>query len=426
MIRIHHPQVMKRLLAAGLLAALLFPSTGYSQARLVSLEEAIQTAVEQNPVLRAAASETQAVRHLKRTSVEIPKTQALWMTGQYNSLNKDNNLTITQSLPFPTVFTSQSRLGELRIESSQYREAASRNELIYQVKQVYQRLQFLQAREGLLRSQDSLFAELVRTTTLQLATGEGTLLQKTSAETRYNEVKNQMVQNLADQLTSRAQLRFLMNTTDEVSIAQGDFVPINTTLVNDIGLVAENPLLAYQQSLSLVAQQEKRVETNRSLPDLSFGYFTQSLTGYQTQLDGTTTYYTADDKFSGFMVGLAIPIWFVPASARVKAAGARSESVRLQTESVEKQLQGEWRQAIQQFEKHSGSLRYYTGSALPNAQLLLRQSTAAFRAGEIGQADFRLNVQQALSIQEAYLQTVLDYNQSILLLEFIAGRYVKN
>jgi cobalt-zinc-cadmium resistance protein CzcA len=185
-------------------------------------------------------------------------------------------------------------------------------------------------------------------------------------------------------------------------------------------------VLAYQQSLSSVAQQEKRVETNRSLPDLTFGYFTQSLTGYQTQLDGTTTYYTADDKFSGFMIGLAIPIWFVPQAARVKAAGARSESVRLQTESVEKQLQGEWRQAVQQFEKHSGSLRYYSSSALPNAQLLLRQSTAAFRAGEIGQADFRLNVQQALSIQEAYLQTVLDYNQSILLLEFIAGANVKN
>ena len=426
MIRISHPLVMKLLLAAGVLAALLLPSPGYTQARLVSLEEAIQTAVAQNPSLRAAASETEAVRHLKRTSVEIPKTQALWMSGQYNSLNKDNSITITQSLPFPTVFTSQSRLGELRVKSSQYRELASRNELIYQVKQVCQTLQFLQARERLLRSQDSLFAELVRTTTLQLATGEGTLLQKTSAETRYNEVKNQMVQNLADQLTARAQLRVLMNTTDDVSLLPSDFLPLNTTLVNDLGQVTENPLLAYQQSLSSVAKQEKRVETNRSLPDLSFGYFSQSLIGFQTQPDGTDRYFSADDKFSGFMVGLAIPIWFVPSAARVKAAGAQSESFRLQAESVEKQLQGDWRKAIQQFEKHSGSLRYYRESALPNAQMLLRQSTTAFRAGEIGQADFRLNVQQAISIEESYLQTVLDYNQSVLSLEFLAGTYVKN
>lgn len=424
MIRIY-PLMIKTLLVAAAFTVLLH-SMACSQVIVVSQEEAIQTAVDQNPGLRAAASETEAVRHQKRTAVDLPKLQALWMTGQYNSLNKDNNLTITQSLPFPTVFTSQSKLGELRVESSRYRETVTRNTLIYQVKQVYQTLQFLQARESLLHSQDSLFAELVRTTTLQLATGEGTLLQKTSAETRLNEVKNQLVQNLADQLTSRAQLRVLMNSTEEVSIADGEFVPLATTLVNDVTLVAENPVLAYQQSLSSVAQQEKRVEANRALPDLSVGYFNQSLIGFQTQPDGTDRYFSADDRFSGFTVGLAIPLWFVPATARVKAAGARSESARLTAESTEKQLQGEWRQAVQQFEKNSSSLSYYTESALPNARLLLRQSTAAFRAGEIGQADYRLNVQQALAIQEAYLQTILDYNQSILTLEYLAGVYTKN
>ena len=417
---------MKHNCAAIVVVALLLPSPAWTQVRVVSLEEALRSAVEMNPNLRAAASETEAVRHMKRTSVDIPKLQALWMNGQYNSLNKDNSLTLTQSLPFPSVFTSQSRLGELRVESSQFREAASRNELIYQVRQVYQNLQYLMAREKLLKSQDSLFGELVRTTSLQLATGEGTLLQKTAAETKYNEVRNQMVQNLADQLTSRAQLRVLMNSSEDVTIPTGDFAPLTTTLANDIGQVAENPMIAYQRSLSTVALQEKRVESNRILPDLSVGYFNQSLIGFQTQPDGTDRYFGSDDRFSGFMVGLAIPVWFVAPAARVKAAGAWSESARFQAESMEKQLQGEWRMAVQQFEKNSSSLNYYTGSALPNAQLLLRQSTTAFRAGDIGHADYRLNVQQALAIEEAYLQTVLDYNESILMLEFLAGTYSKN
>lgn len=397
-----------------------------AQPKAVGLEEAIQLALSQNPGLRAAASETESARQLKRTAVEIPKLQALWMNGQYNSLNKDNNITLTQSLPFPTVFTSQSKLGAFRVESSQYRETSTRNELVYQVKRVFQTLQFLQAREALLRRQDSLFAELVRTTTVQLATGEGTLLQKTSAETRHNEIRNQIAQNSADQLTARAQLRVLLNSSEEVTITGGPFLPLTTSLVNDITQVAENPLLAYQQSLSRVAQQEKRVEANRVLPDISVGYFNQSLIGFQTQPDGTDRYFSSSDRFSGFMVGLAIPLWFVPSTARVKAAGARSEAVRFQSESLEKQLQGEWRQAVQQFEKNSSSLNYFQNSALPNADLLIRQSSAAFRAGEIGQADFRLNVQQGLSIQEAYLQTLLDYNQSILTLEFLAGIYAKN
>lgn len=425
MIRNSPMMIMKRFVAACLGFGLSAFSVD-AQVRTVSLEEAIQDALKQNPGLQATRSETEAVRQLKRTAVEIPKLQALWMTGQYNSLNKDNNITLTQGLPFPTVFTSQSKLGSLRIESSQYRETSTRNELIYQVKRIFQTMQFLHAREALLRRQDSLFAELVRTTTVQLATGEGTLLQKTSAETRHNEIRNQIAQNLADQLTARAQLRVLLNADDEVTIAAGDFTPLTTTLANDIGQVSDNPLLAYQRSLSTVAQQEKRVEANRAMPDITVGYFNQSLIGFQTQPDGTDRYFSSNDRFSGFMVGLAIPVWFVPSAARVKAASARSETARLQAVSLEKQLQGEWRQAVQQFEKNNSSLNYYRNSALPNAQLLLRQSTAAFRAGEIGQADFRLNVQQGLAIQEAYLQTLLDYNQSILMLEFLAGTYAKN
>lgn len=395
------------------------------QPRAVSLEEAIQTALQQNAGLRSATSEIRVQEQMKRTSVDLPKTQAMLMYGQYNSLNNDNNITITQSLPFPTVFTSQSKLHELRIENSHFRRATTLNELVFQVKQVGQMLYYLSAREALLKRQDSLFADLVRITTVQLATGEGTLLQKTSAETRYNEVQNQYRQNTADQLTYQAQLKVLMNAADEVSLTPEPYLPLATTLLNDSTEVAGNPQLAYQRSLVTIAQQEKRVESNRALPDLTVGYFNQTLMGFQQQLDGTDRYFSSKDRFSGLMIGVALPLWFIPAHARVKAASARTEATQLQTQYVEQQLHGEWRKAVQQFQKHRNSLDYYNRSALPNAELLLRQSTVAYRAGDISQADYRLNVQQALSIQEAYLQTVLQYNQSIITLEFLSGQYAK-
>lgn len=405
---------------------ILGPLTLYGQQRAITLDEAIRTTLHQNPGLKAAASETRAARYQKRTSVDIPKTQLMWMSGQYNSINKDNNLTLTQSLPFPTVFTSQSKLGEIRIESGQFREVAARNELVYQLHLVHQTLQYLYARQQLLLRQDTLFTELVRTTSLQLSAGEGTLLQKTSAETRLNEVKNQLRQNAADQLTYNAQLRVLLNTADEVTLIPVPFVPLSTPLFNDSTQVSNNPQLVYQRSLQSVASQEKRVEANRALPDLTLGYFNQSLIGVQTQLDGTDRYYSSSDRFSGFMLGVSVPIWFVPASARVKAAGARSDAARYNTEQLERQLHGEWNKAIQQFEKYRNTLAYYSSSALPNAELLLKQSVVSFRAGEISQADYRLNVQQALGIQESYIQTVLSYNQSIHTLEFLTGVYSKN
>lgn len=403
-----------------------FPIQLLGQPRAITLAQAEEAALANNPGLKATAAETEAAAYQKRTSVDIPKTQVLWMNGQYNSLNKDNNLTFTQSLPFPTTFSSQAKLGEKRIVSSQYKEASSRNELIYQLRQVYQTLLYLYAREALLKRQDSLFLELVRITTLQLATGEGTQLQKAAAETRHNEVQNQMRQNTADLLTYNAQLNVLVHADDPVTAVSTPFIPLTTTLTSDPSMVSDNPALAYQRSLGEVAAQEKKVEGNRALPDLTLGYFTQSLTGFQTQPDGTDRYFSSSDRFSGFMVGLAVPIWFVPAQARVKSAGARSQAAQYQTQNLQRQLQGQWQQAVQQFEKHRNSLAYYQQSALPNAELLLKQSVISLRAGELSQAEYRLNVQQAISIDEGYIQTVLLFNQSILTLEFLTGAYAKN
>ena len=223
------------ILAILLLAMVsLTPRSAYGQGRPITLDEAVQTALKGNLGLQSSALEVDVEKQLKRTATEIPKTQAMLMFGQYNSLNKDNNITLTQSIPFPTVFTSQSKLGTMHVQSSEYKRATSENELTYQVKQVYQTLRYLHAQQALLLRQDSIFADLVRIMSLQHKTGEATLLQKTSSETRYNEVQNLIRQNQADQRTYGSQLQILINAPDEISIVPDRYLPLSTTLVEHI------------------------------------------------------------------------------------------------------------------------------------------------------------------------------------------------
>ncbi len=427
MVPITHQLMNRKIWTIVLLAAATSTlRVGHGQGQPITLDQAIRTALQSNLGLQSTALEVDIQGQLKRTATEIPKTQAMLMYGQYNSLNKDNNLTLTQSIPFPTVFASQAKLGTLYVQSSEYRQAISENELTYQVKQVYQMLRYLHAQHALLLRQDSIFADLVRITSLQYKTGESTLLQKTSSETRYNEVQNLIRQNLADQHTYGSQLRILINAPEEIVIVPDPYKPMTTTLVDDSSQVVSNPMLAYQRSLSSIAVQQKRVDSNKALPDLTVGYFNQTLIGFQQQLDGTDRYFSSSDRFSGLLVGVAIPIWFIPAHARVRASSIRSSAAQLNTQYQEKQLYGEWNKAIQQFNKYQNSLAYYDRSALPNAELILRQSNLAYRAGDISQADYRLNLQQALAIEEGYLQTILQYNQSIITLEFLSGTYSKN
>ncbi|MBL7863815.1 MAG: TolC family protein [Cyclobacteriaceae bacterium] len=402
------------------------PLGTFAQGRTFTLDEAIDAAIKGNAGLRSVALDVDVQKQYKKVATEVPKTQAMLMYGQYNSLNKDNNVTITQSIPFPTVFTSQAKLGKLRILNSEYRRAASENELVYQVKQVYHHLQYLMAVRRLLQRQDSIFSDLVRISSLQLTTGEGTLLQKTSAETRYNEVQNLLHQNEADSKTFGTQLQILLNAETAVSVVEVSYQPLSAPMMSDSSQVNTNPQLSYHRSLHDVALQEKRVESNKALPDLTVGYFNQTLIGFQQQLDGTDRYFSSNDRFSGLMVGVAIPIWFVPTKARVKASALRAESERYNFTYFEKQLRGEWHRAIQQFTKHQNSLDYYMKSALPNARLILKQSLLAYKAGDISQAEYRLNLQQSLAIEDGYLQTVLQYNHDVIELEYLSGKYSKN
>jgi cobalt-zinc-cadmium resistance protein CzcA len=403
----------------------LIPTLGNSQQRL-TLDEAIQTARQNNAGLKSAALEVEYQRQLKRTATEIPKTSAMLMYGQYNSINQDNNITITQSLPFPTVFTSQSKLGEIRVQSSEFRRSSTENELIFQVKQVYLMIQFLSARQKLLQRQDSIFSDLVKISSLQQKTGEGTLLQKTSAEARFNEVQNLRRQNEADQKVYESQFRILLNTDIASVPADEPLKAFTTTLLNDSAQIEKNPLLAFQKSLADVAWQEKKVEVNKALPDLTIGYFNQTLIGYQQFTDGTNPYFASGRRFDGITAGIAIPLWFLPHNAKIKSASIRAEAARYSTNYYRKQLSGQWEKAVQEFYKNKNSIEYYTQSALPNAKLILRQSQLAYQTGELSQAEYRLNLQQALSIEEGYLQSLLQYNQSIIMLEFLSGESVKN
>ena len=217
-----------------------------------------------------------------------------------------------------------------------------------------------------------------------------------------------------------------MNHPVEVTIPSQPLQPLQTTLTDDSTLIANNPQLAYRRSLHQSTLQEKRVEANRALPDLTFGYFNQSLTGFQLQADGTDKYYSSGYRFNGFMVGVSVPIWILPNLAKVKSSSLRASSTRLSTEYFEKQLFGDWQKAVLQFNKQKNSLAYYTESALPNARLIYQQSQVAFKAGDIGQTDYRLNIQQVLIIEEGYLQALLQYNQSILTLEFLSGKFINH
>jgi heavy metal efflux system protein len=394
--------------------------SGKAQENKLSLDNAIQLALEKNPSIQASAFEITRAQQLKKTSVDIPKTDVSFMYGQYNSIQKnDNNITISQSIPFPTVFGSQSSLNKAHIQSAMLKDRITKNDLTFQVKQVFNQLVYLKERQQTLLQQDSLLTDLARAATLQHKTGEGTLLAKTSADTQLMEIKNLTARNEADIRIALNHLQLLCQSTLITDVV-GDQETLFSLNQTDSASFDQNPSLALASQNIEVFKRTKKLEVSRMLPDLRIGYFNQTLIGTQN-INGTDQYFGPSKRFQGFQAGIGIPLWFGPYTARIKAANIETQVAEKQKESFQIVIAQQYNQAIEELLKNKNSLAYYRTSALETASLLMNQSRKAFKSGELDYSSLLLNLRQALAIREGYLLALQQYNQSIITIQFLNG-----
>lgn len=388
--------------------------------QILSLEQAMQMAVQNNNSLKAAQYNVDYNKTLKGTSTDIGKTSATLMYGQYNSYYNDNNFMISQTIPFPTTMYRQAEYYNATLKSAEYNKDMTENELLRNVKTAYYALQFSKARKTLLQKQDSIFVVFLKSADLRLRTGESNALEKATAESQLYEIRTLIAQNDADILIYQNQLKTLLNTNDEIT-SQG--ITIDKRMLSiaaDSAAVKGNPALRYFTQQVEVAEASKNVERSRLMPDITLGYFNQSLYGTPNYQDPTVIA-NGSNRFQGVSVGVSIPIWAKPQIARIKANEAYKNVAQANLDLYEKNLQGEYTQAFQSYLKFKNSLEYYETNALPTADIITKNALANYQSGNIGYIEFSQGLNRALSIQTNYLDIVSQYNQSIINIEFLIG-----
>ena len=408
-----------------LVGALMFQVNGVQaqERQSYTLEESIETAIKNNPSLRAADLRTQQEKALKGASWNLPKTDFNLTHGQYNSVfDNDNQFNVSQSIAFPTVYANQSKFANAKVESSEWREAMTRNELVQQVKSTWYRLLMEKNKRKLLIEQDSIYRSFSRAANLRYETGETNLLEKATAESQVAEIKVMMEQNKADIEIYQTALKTLLNTDELIDLAADSLIERDVAgLIGDAN-VDSNPTLAWFRQQIEVAEREKSVEKSKLMPDLMIGYFNQSLIGPNQDINGNPVNYTSSDRFTGFQVGIAIPIFGAKSqAASIKTIELKKQESEALVQSVNNELEGRLQALLQQYYKFQNSLSYYRSTALPQASLILKQAQAGFQSGDIGYVEYTQGLSRSLDVRFNYLDILNQYNQTIIQIEFISG-----
>jgi heavy metal efflux system protein len=398
---------------------MLLSAKCFSQTRLLTIDQAIAEALGRNQKVKASQYELQSRKALQRASADLPKTEVSLHYGQYNSYaSNDNNISITQAIPF-TAFGSQRALNQALTISAELQTAVTENEIVFNVRRIYYELVFTQALKKLLQTQDSIYGSFVKTAQIKHKTGETHLLEQINAEAQQNESSIALRQTDADIVRLQFQLKTLLNIDElpEVSNVALGQVPLKEQ--PDTASYLNNPSLSFYRQQIDVANKEKKLQASKLGPDFLLGVFTQTLIGTPNIETGMPA--TSAERFTGFQIGLALPLWFFPYQARARAAEFNKRAAESNAGYYQHTLKDQLLQSIRQIDMYKGSLNYYSGSGLANADLILKQSRLAFSEGEIAYPEFLLGIRNAIKIKEGYLRTLNDYNQSVIYLEYLKG-----
>ncbi|MEI7725976.1 MAG: CusA/CzcA family heavy metal efflux RND transporter, partial [Bacteroidota bacterium] len=410
---------------AGLLLMLISTSATYTiyaqNPRKINLNEAIQIALDSNLSIRSADFSASVQQALKGASWDIPKTVIEGQFGQINSFQSDNSFTLSQAFAFPTVYVNQNKLSNANIKSARWQLQGTRLEVATQVKQVYWQLAYLFSKHKLLVYQDSLYTGFSHAAELRAKTGETNRLEMITARTQSFEIKNQLQQVMVDVGIYNRKLQNLLNTSLTLSVADSvlrrlDFVPASDSLALDA-----NPSLGYIRQQTEVARISKNLERSRMMPDLSIGYFSQTMIGTQ-EINGVTRSFDAGYRFTGVQAGIAIPIWFGPAVSKNKAARIQEQVSKANTDFYEGSMQSNYRSLLDEYSKYVASVNYYEKQAVPQANLIIDQATRSYKAGALDYLEYIITLNRALDIKQNYLDALNSCNKTIINIDFITGK----
>jgi len=379
---------------------------GQSAQAKLSLDQCVAEALNNNQLLKTAQLELQSAEALVASGKELPKTGFDVQYGKTQTYySTDYTAIVSQNIPWPgqlraqvMALASQKNMADKRVKISQ-------NLVKSAVKLLYYQILVQELNMNYLKKQEGIYAMMSKAATLKFKQGETNKLEQVAAEARLREFQQKEISLSTDIQNSYRSLAYWMNHQESFSIKGEEKLTLGIN--SNLGSVQNSPTIQLLEEQVAHGKLLTEVEKQKLKPDLKFGLTNQSIENVGGQ--------------NFIQAGLNIPIFTKGQKAKVAAAEKQSLANESQLLQNKTQLATEINNLRAQQEKYQNSLRYFTTTALPQADLLETTALKSYQQGEIEYVEMLQNTQSAWSIRENYLLEVQNNNQNIIQIETILG-----
>ncbi|MDI1233070.1 MAG: TolC family protein [bacterium] len=405
---------MKPIFKSSLFAlVIIFPWSVQAQVG-IKLQAAIDSVIKNNLTLKNEHLKTEYQKLYIKTAIAIPQTNLGIEYGQLNSWYSDTRFGIGQNINFPTVYTKQKSVLTETWKNSLLQLNLKEKDLVKEVSTIYYTLYFLFEKEKLLMRSDSIYQEFLSKSILNFKTGESNLLEKITAETQQGMVTNQLNEIRADIKIIQCQFQYLLNSKTFFKPSEPIFkLTYNTSI--DTAQLSKHPSIEILKQQTKIAEQNTALERSKLMPNLGVSYSNMSMKGEGADRQS----YTTSTRFQSFQFGIGIPLFYGAQKASINASKINETIASSNYFNGIQLIKIEFEKALLQFNKSSQLVTYYETIALNNAKTIISSSKIQFSNGEINYLDFVMLTNQAISIQNEYINAVKNLNESILYLRYL-------
>ncbi|MDR2222335.1 MAG: CusA/CzcA family heavy metal efflux RND transporter [Flavobacteriaceae bacterium] len=401
----------KKTIATVLVIALGFSANAQTT---ISLDKAIQTAVENNNSIRAEKLRTEYAKAFIQTATDIPQTTFTGEFGQINGPYTDNKFAVTQDFAFPTVYSKQKNVYKAAYQQSIYNLNLKTYELKKAVTQSFYDYMYWKEKEVLLQRADSMYANFYSKATLRLKKGESNILEKTTAQNQQINIQAQLAGVRKAMSLTQLQLQYLLNTTEPIVPVVTDKKALLSQLEADL---TNNPVLQMIEQQKHIAEEQTKLEKAKQLPNLQATYNNSSFMG----MAANEVYYDRSNRFHAFQVGVSLPLFTSGQRGRIKASKKAEEVATADFIVAKDQMNNRYQQLLTTHQSNQQIVTNYESFTLQNTNTMIETAQRQFINGDINYLEYVILINQALDFINNYIDALKMYNDNVIQINYLTS-----
>ena len=374
-----------------------------SQEKNEELSSLIQLANQNNKEIKALELKLEKAKVNATTAFTLDRTSIYYSYDQNNLAVNNEPLKVfgvQQDFDFPTLYFAKKKQLKAEYEVESKALEIEKNKLGLLVSKNYYQIVYWQNREQLFQYLDSLYQSFSKASNRRFELGETNYLEKITAEAKSQKITAELKKIYNEKEASYDFLQTLIQTDSIVKINKRELNIIpnfnaNNTLYN-----------SYYESVAESYNSQLKLQKKAWFPSISAEYFQGKNTGLSSSL-------------YGFQVGLNVPLFFSGNAKKTKMLRLEKESWNQQKEAELTKINQFFNQKNNQLTGIKTTIDYYENSGKKLSDEILKVANMSYKHGEIDFFQYIQSLENALQIKIDYLDAVLEYNNTVLDIEFI-------